>query len=814
MNKKISAIFLLLFFLLVCGTAEARLTLGVASGEGGVSSAQAKALTRFLAENLQEDVMLREYADAETLINWLERFAVLDIAILPTAELVANPGRFLLLGTYDEGGQLNLVARQGGGADLPQRMAGIAADPRFSPGRKAEPVRLPLLPVAEEDLAADTSQPASVDALIATRMAPLSAPPLMPTRQGLSQGQEAVLQILPGDGPVVTKMVLGVVSAPKGVLRSPAQAESLAAYLESVLPVAITVREFAELDTFTEWFMRHKMIDLALLPPTAAREKLGRDYLPIADVLRSDRQDAGAAELVILRRDLEDELFIPMQRAFMEMSRTAAGQALLSGLNISMQFPESPRGGPAAAARVAELINEQPVPVVAKPRAESIPETGAVSQTAITEDPEPAQPPAVSEIIAKALPELPPVAEAEPVVAPSASPGLQDRLQAPEVLPPADEPVPAFVEEPEKLEAELALQPEDAVPQITVLEPPVVVPLVTIPEVMEVAEVPVSPAPAEMPSGIEVTKTAPIEESGGETVATEVVEIAPELPPLASAEDTTVTPSSEALPESSAQIETAAVLEQQEISDEFLPAEQVVSAYESPDPRPFAAEWSGEKSTDAEILAILGENTVVAMVSQPDIPQELRPPGVPVVRPGRAPRSPDVVEKNLLLSSLPEPLKQVEPPRPPVLLPQSVQDPGIVYVFPFVSVMVPDEVSSRIFDQFIDTMIVESAPLGMQFVILKQGLQGVAPEWLSVRKFVSGEIYAYVEESGAEVTDMRAKARLIYQLPNENVPALAFESPFKNFFQHDASSLQVERQRLADDVASTLAGALLKSLQN
>jgi hypothetical protein len=232
------------------------------------------------------------------------------------------------------------------------------------------------------------------------------------------------------------------------------------------------------------------------------------------------------------------------------------------------------------------------------------------------------------------------------------------------------------------------------------------------------------------------------------------------------------------------------------------------------DSRPVAAEWTGEKSTAEEIIAILGENPVVAMVSQPDIPQELRPPGVPVVRPGRVTRRTDAEAENRLVASMPEPLKQIEPPRPPILLPQPVQDAGIVYVIPFSAVMVPAEVTARIFDQFVDALASESETLGLQFVILKEGLQRVTPEWLAVRAYVTGEIYAYVEEPGPEVTDLRAKARLTYQQPNRNVPSFTFNYPAKNFFQHDTSSIEIERALLADDIAAILAGELLKSLKN
>ena len=163
---------------------------------------------------------------------------------------------------------------------------------------------------------------------------------------------------------------------------------------------------------------------------------------------------------------------------------------------------------------------------------------------------------------------------------------------------------------------------------------------------------------------------------------------------------------------------------------------------------------------------------------------------------------------------MPEPLKNIEPRRAPNLLPEPEPEPGVVYVVPFVAVMVPDEVNARVFDQFVDTLNREGEALGLQFVILKEGLQRISPEWLAIRKYVTGELYAYVEDSGCCSTDLRTKASLTYRRPNQGDPTFGFEYPVKSFFDHDRSTIDIERVRLADDIAMTLANELLKALQN
>ena len=215
-----------------------------------------------------------------------------------------------------------------------------------------------------------------------------------------------------------------------------------------------------------------------------------------------------------------------------------------------------------------------------------------------------------------------------------------------------------------------------------------------------------------------------------------------------------------------------------------------------------------------DVIALLGDDSVASIVAQPELPEELRPSGIPILRPGRLPKKASVEEDERLLADMPLPLQKSTPPRLPSLLPEPEQDLGIVYVFPFVTVMVPEEVDDRLFDQFIDTLNDQGASLNLQFVILKEGLQRVDPAWLAVRKYVTGEIYAYVEDSGCCSTDLRTKARVTYRRPRQAEPAFNFEYTTKRFFDHDHSTLVKERVALADNLARILADKLLESMKN
>ena len=216
-----------------------------------------------------------------------------------------------------------------------------------------------------------------------------------------------------------------------------------------------------------------------------------------------------------------------------------------------------------------------------------------------------------------------------------------------------------------------------------------------------------------------------------------------------------------------------------------------------------------EQTTQDETIEIfLGSSSVTSFIAQPELPVALLPHGIPIVTPRRLPKRRAFAEQVSLTGTTPEVIKVKEPNRPPKLLPEPELEPGIVYVVPFTGVMVPDEVHERIFDQFVDMMNEQADILGLQFVILKQGLQGTTSGWLTVRKYITGEIYSYVEKSGCCSTDMRTKARITYHHPKQKTPLFDTTLPVSVFFDHDQSNIGVERLRLAESIATTLAKRL------
>lgn len=217
----------------------------------------------------------------------------------------------------------------------------------------------------------------------------------------------------------------------------------------------------------------------------------------------------------------------------------------------------------------------------------------------------------------------------------------------------------------------------------------------------------------------------------------------------------------------------------------------------------------GYDSPDLLILDILGEARVPSVLCQPELPPQLLPSGIPVVRPGRKPEVSKRVEPVLLGDSLPAGYERKTPLQPPRLLPEREMDTDIVYVIPFTGVMVPDDVYGLIFDQFVDEMNAQAGQIGLNFVILKQGQKVVGKEWLGARKYITGEIYSYVEEAGCCATAMRTKARLSYYRPNQVSPAFDQVFQLSAFFDHESSTLDLERAKLAGNMVEKLTGSLL-----
>jgi len=151
---------------------------------------------------------------------------------------------------------------------------------------------------------------------------------------------------------------------------------------------------------------------------------------------------------------------------------------------------------------------------------------------------------------------------------------------------------------------------------------------------------------------------------------------------------------------------------------------------------------------------------------------------------------------------------------------KEVREPGFsarpekktLYVMPFLSVMVPEDVEEGVFDQFVDALNESDARGDYEFVILKGGEESVDADWLSEQNYLTGEIFGYVEDSGCCTTLIRLKSRIRFYQSGHADPTLTLEYPREIFFEHDYSTLEAEKKKLVTDIVETLAERFLSAV--
>lgn len=136
-----------------------------------------------------------------------------------------------------------------------------------------------------------------------------------------------------------------------------------------------------------------------------------------------------------------------------------------------------------------------------------------------------------------------------------------------------------------------------------------------------------------------------------------------------------------------------------------------------------------------------------------------------------------------------------------------------VYIVPFTAALVPESFSETVFNDFVDLLNGRRRETGVRsFAILKDEPGAVDAGWLSQQHYISGEIWSYVEESGCCATNIRVKVRASLTEPGKRAPSVEIFLPMESFFEHDKSTIDRERGRLARDIARELAARFAASL--
>lgn len=138
---------------------------------------------------------------------------------------------------------------------------------------------------------------------------------------------------------------------------------------------------------------------------------------------------------------------------------------------------------------------------------------------------------------------------------------------------------------------------------------------------------------------------------------------------------------------------------------------------------------------------------------------------------------------------------------------------GVVYVIPFASTLVPVEVHETAFNDFVDLLNENRARTGVSlFEIIKDDPADIDRNWLSGQTYLSGELWSYIENSGCCQTELRIRSRVALTEPGKQTPTFEVALPLDSFYDHDQSTLEVERIKLAKDLARKLADRVISSL--
>lgn len=139
-------------------------------------------------------------------------------------------------------------------------------------------------------------------------------------------------------------------------------------------------------------------------------------------------------------------------------------------------------------------------------------------------------------------------------------------------------------------------------------------------------------------------------------------------------------------------------------------------------------------------------------------------------------------------------------------------DQETIYIAPFTATLVPDSIAEPVFNEFVDTLNRNRTIPGVTFfAIIKDDLKDVEPAWLQKQLYITGELWSYMEKSGCCSTEMRVKSRLRIHQPGQQRP-VEIEVPKEVFFEHDRSSIEEERDRFANSLATELSQHVIRIL--
>lgn len=139
----------------------------------------------------------------------------------------------------------------------------------------------------------------------------------------------------------------------------------------------------------------------------------------------------------------------------------------------------------------------------------------------------------------------------------------------------------------------------------------------------------------------------------------------------------------------------------------------------------------------------------------------------------------------------------------------------VLPILPFAGTLVPESFSTTVFDNCVDILNDNHAQTSIKwFSIIKDDLQEVAKALPPDHLYVAGELWSYIENSGCCSTELQVKARVRVLQAGTQEQLFEAEIPLTSFFEHDRSTLAVERNRLAMRLSRAMADQILGALKS
>ncbi|WP_020677386.1 hypothetical protein [Geopsychrobacter electrodiphilus] len=135
-----------------------------------------------------------------------------------------------------------------------------------------------------------------------------------------------------------------------------------------------------------------------------------------------------------------------------------------------------------------------------------------------------------------------------------------------------------------------------------------------------------------------------------------------------------------------------------------------------------------------------------------------------------------------------------------------------IFVVPFTTIMVPAEVTEGLFDRFVDNLNAAKSGTGLEYIILKQGLDKIDPTWLKAHDYITGEIFAYVEDAGSTMASIRAKSRIRLFQSGQADATLQLDYPVEVFYEKDRVTLGSARRQIAKKISDSMSQKLQEAL--